>query len=63
MKLNWKKNCKITTYLYQIILIDHKKHLGAMEKTYILGSTAETKPCGVGLQVNFDDHLVSEPLF
>lgn len=34
-----KKNCKITTYLYQIILIDHKKHLGAMEKTYILGST------------------------
>lgn len=42
-------------------MIYHKKHLGTMEKNLhprLHPKPAETKPCGVRLQVNFDDHVV-----
>lgn len=62
-----KKNYKVTTYLYQISLIDHQIPLGTLKNIQthtprFYPSPNETKSCRVGLWVTFDDHLDGEPL-
>lgn len=57
-----KKNYKVTTYLYQISLIDHQIALGTLKNIQthtprFYPRPKETKSCRVGLWVTFDDHL------